>query len=78
MTYSKLQSILPNDEIHYTVDCDQFMEDNGYDMKDYAQYEFIVFSETVDYLTDTLRSLMDAKVPFVVEYDEFNLEFILI
>ena len=78
MTYNKLQSILPNDEIHYTVDCEQFMEDNEYNMKDYAQYEYIIFSETTDYLTDTLNNLMTSKVPFKVEYDEFNLEFILV
>tara|TARA_R110000824_G_scaffold65552_1_gene170638 strand:- start:432 stop:596 length:165 start_codon:yes stop_codon:yes gene_type:complete len=54
------------------------MEDNEYDMKDYAQYEYIIFSETTDYLTDTLNNLMTSKVPFKVEYDEFNLEFILV
>ena len=78
LSYNQLQSIIPSDELHYVEDCGQFMEDNEYNMKDYAQYEYIIFSETTDYLTDTLNNLMTSKVPFKVEYDEFNLEFILV
>ena len=78
MTYQKLQSILPNDEIHYISDSGQFFEDNEIPPTIYSDNEFIIFSETTDYLYDTLKNLMTAKVPFQVHYDEFNLEYIII
>ena len=78
LSYNQLQSIIPSDELHYVEDCGQFMEDNEYDLKDYAQYEYIIFSETTDHLPSTLEKLMTSHVPFTVQYDEFNYEFILI
>ena len=78
MTYQKLQSILPNDEIHYISDSGQFFEDNEIPSTIYSDNEFIIFSNTVDYLTDTLKNLMANQIPFQVHYDELNLEYIII
>ena len=78
MTYQKLQSILPNDEIHYISDSGQFFEDNEIPSTIYSDNEFIIFSNTVDYLTDTLKNLMANQIPFQVHYDEFDLEYIII
>ena len=78
MTYQKLQSILPNDEIHYISDSGQFFEDNEIPSTIYSDNEFIIFSNTVDYLTDTLKRLMANQVPFQVHYDELGLEYIVI
>tara|TARA_R100000656_G_scaffold105132_1_gene77301 strand:- start:48 stop:284 length:237 start_codon:yes stop_codon:yes gene_type:complete len=78
MTYEQLQSIIPNDELHCISDCGQFFEDNEIPDSIYSDNEFIVFSNTVEYLTDTLNKLMANKVPFQVHYDELGLEYIVI
>ncbi len=76
MTYNKLQSILPNDELHYVSDSDQFFADNELPMP--TDYKFIVFSETVDYWTDTVNSLKTNSIEHDIRTDEWNLDYILI
>ena len=43
MTYEKLQSILPNDEIHYISDSTQFFIDNKIKSKKFKNNTFILF-----------------------------------
>jgi pyridoxine/pyridoxamine 5'-phosphate oxidase len=76
MTYSKLQSILPKDELHYVSDSDQFFADNELPIP--TDYKFIVFSETVDYWTDTVLRLKSNNIDFIIKTDEWNLDYILI
>lgn len=76
MTYNKLQSIIPNDELHYIKDCDQFFADNEYPMP--TDYTYIIFSETVDYWTNTINSLKSNNIDFIILKDEWNLDYILI
>ena len=76
MTYSKLQSILPKDELHYVSDSDQFFADNELPIP--TNYKFIVFSETVDYWTDTVLRLKSNNIDFIIKTDEWNLDYILI
>tara|TARA_Y100000296_G_C4954536_1_gene147869 strand:- start:89 stop:322 length:234 start_codon:yes stop_codon:yes gene_type:complete len=76
MTYNKLQTIIPNDELHYVQDSTQFFADNEMQMP--TDYKFIVFSETVDYWTDTIKSLKSNNIDFIIKTDEWNLDYILI
>ena len=76
MTYNKLQSILPNDELHYVSDSTQFFADNELPMP--TDYKYIVFSETVDYWTDTVNSLKTNSIEHDIRTDEWNLDYILI
>ena len=76
MTYNKLQSILPNDELHYVEDSTQFFNDNEMTMP--TNYKFIIFSETVDYSTNTINSLKSNNIDFIIKKDEWNLDYILI
>ena len=78
MTYTKLQSLLPNDEIHYINDCENFFEDNELNINDYKKYKFIIFSETVDYFQNTIDTLINNNIKHTIEVDEWNLEYILI
>ena len=57
MTYSKLQSILPNDEISYISDSTQFFIDNKINSKKFKDNTFILFEYTIDYFQDTIDSL---------------------
>ena len=63
MTYNKLQSLLPNDEIHYN--------DNN-------KSEFILFENTIDDYYNTISILKSNNIKFTIETDELNLDTILI
>ena len=76
MTYNKLQSILPNDELHYVADSTQFFNDNEMTMP--TDYKFIIFSETADYWTNTINTLKSNNIDFIIKKDEWNLDYILI
>ena len=78
MTYNKLQSLLPNDELHYTEDSTQFFKDNELNPSDFTQYKFIIFSETVDYWTNTINTLKSNNIDFIIKKDEWNFKYILI
>ena len=78
MTYDQLQTILPNDELHYTEDSTQFFKDNELNPSDFTQYKFIIFSETVDYWTNTINTLKSNNIDFIIKKDEWNLDYILI
>tara|TARA_R100000005_G_scaffold43768_1_gene20741 strand:+ start:376 stop:612 length:237 start_codon:yes stop_codon:yes gene_type:complete len=77
MTYTNLLSKLPTDtELHYVQDCTQFFSDNELTIP--TDYKFILFSETVDYWTDTINSLKSNNIDFIIKKDEWNLDYILI
>ena len=63
MTFTKLQSLLPNDEIDYN--------DNN-------KSEFILYENTCFDFNDTLKILNDNNIKYTIETDELNLDTILI
>tara|TARA_R100001463_G_scaffold60880_1_gene113524 strand:+ start:1545 stop:1736 length:192 start_codon:yes stop_codon:yes gene_type:complete len=63
MTFNKLQSLLPNDEIHYN--------DNN-------KSEFILYENTIDDFYNTLEILNNNNIKYTIETDELNLDTILI
>ncbi len=63
MTFTKLQSLLPNDEIHYN--------DNN-------KSEFILYENTIDDFYNTLEILNNNNIKYTIETDELNLDTILI
>ena len=74
MTYSKLQSILPNDEIHY-------LSDVSSDQPEYTSdnHTYILFEYTIDYWTDTLNRLNSAGIDYSILPDpHVDLDYILI
>ena len=73
MTYSKLQSILPNDEIHY-------LSDVSSDQPEYSSdnHSYILFEYTIDYWTETLAALKLHNIDFTIKTDSTDLDYILI
>jgi len=63
MTYQQLQSLLPNDEIHYNNN---------------STSEFILYENTIDDFYNTISILKYNNIQFTVETDELNLDTILI
>jgi len=78
MTYSKLQSILPNDEISYISDSPQFFIDNKINSKKFKDNTFILFEYTIDYFQDTIERLNNNNIEYSIHTDELDLEYIVI
>jgi len=75
MTYSKLQSILPNDEIHYLSDVVDHQDQPEYQSDNHT---YILFEYTIDYWTDTLNRLKSNNIDFTIKTDSTDLDYILI
>ena len=78
MTYEKLQSILPNDEIHYISDCTQFFIDNKIKSKQFKNNTFILFEYTIDYFPNTIKQLQQNNINYSIHTDELDLKYIII
>jgi len=78
MTYDKLQSILPNDEIHYISDSTQFFIDNKIKSKQFKNNTFILFEYTIDYIDNTLELLNKNNIQYSIHTDDLDLQYIII
>ena len=63
MTFQYLQSLLPNDEIHYN---------NNHSS------EFILYENTIDDYYNTINILKHNNIDYTIETDELSLDTILI
>ncbi len=63
LNFTQLQSLLPNDEIHYNNN---------------STSEFILYENTIDDYYNTISILKSNNIPFTIETDELNLDTILI
>ena len=78
MTYSRLQSILPNDEISYISDSTQFFIDNQIKSKKFKNNTFILFEYTIDCFPQTLELLNKNNIEYSIYTDTLNLDYIII
>ncbi len=78
MTYENLQSILPNDEIHYISDSTQFFIDNKIKSKQFKNNTFILFEYTIDYFPNTIKLLQQNNIKYSIHTDELDLQYIII
>ena len=71
MTISKLQQLLPNDELHYLSDCDDYAQPKG---KDY-----IIFEYTVECWPETIAALDAANIDYTIKDDHLSdLQYIIL
>ena len=82
MTYTKLQSILPNDEIHYISDSTQFFIDNQINPSENYIFDelndFILFEYTISDFSDTIARLNSNNINYTIHPDSYNLDYIII
>ena len=82
MNYSKLQSILPNDEIHYITDSTEFFKDNNMKLDDnmdlLLHHTFILFENTIFDFNTTIDLLNTNNIKYTIKTDLMNLDYILI
>ena len=78
MTFNKLQSLVPNTELHYISESDEFFSDNNLNMENYKKYKYILFEYTIDNMSETINSLDYNNINYKIETDDFDLDYILI
>ena len=70
MNYSKLQSLLPQHEIHYLDDADTEYQS--------ANHTYILFEYTTDHWPTTIQLLTNANISHQIQTDSYDLQYILI
>jgi hypothetical protein len=78
MNYSKLQSILPNDEIHYIDDANEFFSENNIDSKQFKNNTYILFEFTIECFPETIKQLNTNNINYTIHSDELDLNYIII
>ena len=78
MTYNKLQSLLPSDEIHYISDSTQFFIDNQIKSKKFNNNTFILFEYTIEDFNTTINTLKSNNINYRIHTDSYNLDYIII
>ena len=82
MNYNQLQSLLPNDELHYISDSNQFFIDNQINPSENYIFDelndFILFEYTISDFSDTIARLNSNNINYTIHTDSYNLDFIII
>ena len=82
MNFNKLQSLLPNDELHYISDSTQFFIDNQINPNENYTFDelndFILFEYTIHDFSDTISRLKSNNINYTIHTDSYNLDFIII
>ena len=82
MNYNQLQSLLPNDELHYISDSTQFFIDNQINPSENYIFDelndFILFEYTISDFSDTIARLNSNNIKYTIHTDSYNLDYIII
>ena len=82
MNFTTLQSLLPNDELHYITDSTEFLKDNDMKLDDnmdlLLHHTFILFENTINDFNETLYILDNNNINYTIKTDLLNLAYILI
>ena len=82
MNFNKLQSLLPNDELHYISDSTQFFIDNQINPNENYTFDelndFILFEYTIHDFSDTISRLKSNNINYTIHTDSYNLDYIII
>ena len=64
MTFTKLQLLLQNDELHYISDSTQFFIDNQINSKQFKSNTFILFEYTIHDFNNTIKTLQNNNIDY--------------
>ncbi len=78
MNYNTLNTILPNHEIHFIADCDEFFSDNNINPDKFKDNTFILFEYTIECWPETIELLNNNNINYTIHTDEFDLNYIVI
>lgn len=78
MTLVKLQSLLPDEEIHYISESEQFFIDNNLNPEKFKNNKFILFEYIMNSWSGTLKILDENNIKYSIHTDELDLDYIVI
>ena len=78
MTLAKLQSLLPDEEIHHISESEQFFIDNNLNPEKFKNNKFILFEYIMNSWSGTLKILDKNNIKYSIHTDELDLDYIVI
>ena len=80
MKYNKLFNLIKNEceEIYFINECENFLEENELNIKDFNKNDMIIFSNICTNYNNVIKILNDNKIKFNEYEDYLNLKYIII
>ena len=80
MKYNKLFNLIKNEceEIYFINECENFLEENELNIKDFNKNDMIIFSNICTNYNNVIKILNDNKIKFNEYEDYLNLKYIVI
>ena len=80
MKYNKLFNLIKNEceEIYFINECENFLEENELNIKDFNENDIIIFSNLTLNYNNVINILNENKIKFYENEDLLNLKYIII
>jgi hypothetical protein len=80
MKYNKLFNLIKNEceEIYFINECENFLEENELNIKDFNENDIIIFSNLTLNYYNVINILNENKIKFYENEDLLNLKYIII
>jgi len=80
MKYNKLFNLIKNEceEIYFINECENFLEENELNIKDFNKNDMIIFSNLTLNYYNVINILNENKIKFYENEDLLNLKYIII
>jgi hypothetical protein len=80
MKYNKIYNLIKNEceEIYFINECENFLEENELNIKDFNENDIIIFSNLTLNYNNVINILNENKIKFYENEDLLNLKYIII
>jgi hypothetical protein len=80
MKYNKIYNLIKNEceEIYFINECENFLEENELNIKDFNKNDIIIFSNLTLNYYNVINILNENKIKFYENEDLLNLKYIII
>ena len=80
MKYNKIYNLIKNEceEIYFINECENFLEENELNIKDFNENDIIIFSNLTLNYYNVINILNENKIKFYENEDLLNLKYIII
>ena len=80
MKYNKIYNLIKSEceEIYFINECENFLEENELNIKDFNENDLIIFSNICNDFNNVIKMLNDNKISYKVHEDLLDLKYIII
>ena len=80
MKYNKIYNLIKSEceEIYFINECENFLEENELNIKDFNENDLIIFSNICNDFNNVIKMLNDNKITYKVCEDLLDLKYIII